>query len=166
VEQTTSAVFPQLYLDKVLTLEGNQIAEIRTNITAGIERLALFQVPSGGFSYWPGGGEAHDWGSTYAGHFLLDARKAGYPVAQDAISSWVRFQKDRAAAWEGRTGNQVEQAYRLYTLALAGEADLGSMNRLRERQDLSPQAIWRLAAAYWYAGQRDTARNMVARLDT
>jgi uncharacterized protein YfaS (alpha-2-macroglobulin family) len=58
----------------------------------------------------------------------------------------------------------VEQAYRLYTIALGGEADLGAMNRLRGR-DMPLQAQWRLAAAYWYAGQRDTARNMIRQLD-
>jgi uncharacterized protein YfaS (alpha-2-macroglobulin family) len=60
----------------------------------------------------------------------------------------------------------VDQAYRLYTLALAGEADLGSMNRLREQRELRPAAAWRLAAAYWIAGQRDTARSMVRGLET
>jgi uncharacterized protein YfaS (alpha-2-macroglobulin family) len=59
----------------------------------------------------------------------------------------------------------VDQAYRLYTLALAGDADLGSMNRLREQRELSPAAAWRLAAAYWIGGQRDTARTMVRGLD-
>jgi len=37
------------------------------------------------------------------------------------------------------------------------------MNRLRSHR-LPVQASWRLAAAYWYAGQRDTARNMIAGL--
>jgi len=36
------------------------------------------------------------------------------------------------------------------------------MNRLREQKDTIPlQARWRLAAAYWYAGQRDTARTQI-----
>jgi uncharacterized protein YfaS (alpha-2-macroglobulin family) len=39
------------------------------------------------------------------------------------------------------------------------------MNRLRERRDLNVQAAWRLAAAYWHAGQRDIARSMVRELD-
>jgi uncharacterized protein YfaS (alpha-2-macroglobulin family) len=166
IEQTTSAVFPQLYLDKALNLDGVRLAEIRTNITAGIERLAGFQVPSGGLSYWPGDGEASDWGTTYAGHFLVEAKRSGYTVPADLLSRWVRYQKDRAGLWQSREGNQIEQAYRLYTLALAGEADLGSMNRLREQRELSLQAAWRLAAAYWYAGQRDTARAMVRSLET
>ena len=36
------------------------------------------------------------------------------------------------------------------------------MNRLRERRELVPLARWRLAAAYWYSGQRDAARNLAA----
>ncbi|MDR0401966.1 MAG: alpha-2-macroglobulin [Treponema sp.] len=162
IEQTTSAVFPQLYLDKVLDLNVERRGEMRNNVRAGIERLASFQVPGGGFSYWPGEESANDWGSTYAGHFLIEARRAGYLVPADLLSGFIAFQKGRAAGWASRDGNQAEQAYRLYTLALAGEADLGSMNRLRERQELSPPARWRLAAAYWYAGQRDTARRLAA----
>ncbi|MDR2143091.1 MAG: alpha-2-macroglobulin [Treponema sp.] len=162
IEQTTSAAFPQLYLDKVLDLKPEKLAEIRNNVRAGVERLAGFQVPGGGFSYWPGGESADDWGSTYAGHFLIEAKRAGYLVPAELLSGFISFQKGRASGWASRDGNQAEQAYRLYTLALAGEADLGSMNRLRERQELSQLARWRLAAAYWYAGQRDTARRLVA----
>jgi uncharacterized protein YfaS (alpha-2-macroglobulin family) len=40
------------------------------------------------------------------------------------------------------------------------------MNRLREQRDLSPAAAWRLAAAYWIGGQRDTAQSMVRGLET
>ncbi|MDR1106978.1 MAG: alpha-2-macroglobulin [Treponema sp.] len=166
IEQTTSAAFPQLYLDRALTLDSGRAGEIKTNIAAGIERLAGFQVSSGGFSYWPDGGEANDWGTTYAGHFLVEAKRAGYTVPADLLSRWAQYQKNRAGLWQAREGNDAAQAYRLYTLALAGEADLGSMNRLREQRELSPQALWRLAAAYWYSGQRDTARTMVRSLDT
>ncbi|MDR3114189.1 MAG: alpha-2-macroglobulin, partial [Treponema sp.] len=166
IEQTTSAVFPQLYLDKVLSLDPGRVAQIRANITAGIERLGGFQIAGGGFSYWPGDGSANDWGTSYAGHFLLEARRAGYGVPAVLIKNWASFQKQRAGLWSARNGSEVDQAYRLYTLALAGEADLGSMNRLREQRDLSPAAAWRLAAAYWIAGQRDTARSMVKRLET
>ncbi|AEF86483.1 alpha-2-macroglobulin domain protein [Treponema primitia ZAS-2] len=165
IEQTVSAVFPQLYLDRILTLDEKQTADIRTNITAGIEKLRGFQVPGGGFSYWPGEESAHDWGSTWAGHFLIEAKRAGYRVSDDMLNQFFHFQKDRAALWAANDGNPLSQAYRLYTLALASEADLGSMNRLRERRDLNPQAAWRLATAYWYAGQRDIARSMIRQLD-
>ena len=160
VEQTTSGAFPQLYLDKVLSLDESRRSAIRTNINAGIERLLSMQIASGGFSYWPGESIANDWGSSYAGHFLLEARRSGYLVRDGALKNWVGYQKNAAAAWKTGAGKYTEQAYRLYTLALAGEADLGSMNRLRS-QKLPLQASWRLSAAYWHAGQRDVARNMI-----
>ncbi|MDR2158496.1 MAG: alpha-2-macroglobulin [Treponema sp.] len=166
IEQTTSSVFPQLYLDKLLSLDPDRVSRIRSNITAGIERLGSFQISGGGFSYWPGDGTPHDWGTSYAGHFLLEARRAGYVVPASLIKNWAAFQKERAGLWSARTGSVMEQAYRLYTLALAGETDLGSMNRLREQRDLGAAAAWRLAAAYWHGGQRDTARSMVRDLET
>jgi uncharacterized protein YfaS (alpha-2-macroglobulin family) len=162
VEQTTSAVFPQLYLDKVMELEPGRLAEIRENVNAGIQRLAQFQTNSGGFSYWPGDSAAHSWATSYAGHFLLEAKKAGYPIPF-SLDKWAEFQRNRANAYSGGGSGSgaLEQAYRLYTLALAGKADPGSMNRLREQRNLERRARWQLAAAYWYAGQRDAARTMV-----
>ena len=161
VEQTASGLFPQLYLDRILSLDEDRRAEIRTNINTGIERIQGMQIVSGGFAYWPGEAAANDWSSSYVGHFLLEARRAGFPVRDSTIRNWVHYQRNTAALWQASGGKFLEQAYRLYTLALAGEADLGSMNRLRGQQNLPVQASWRLAAAYWHAGQRDTARNMV-----
>jgi uncharacterized protein YfaS (alpha-2-macroglobulin family) len=162
VEQTTSAVFPQLYLDKVMELDPERLAEIRKNVNAGIQRLALFQTNSGGFSYWSGDSAAHSWGTSYAGHFLLEAKKAGYSIPF-SLDQWAEFQRSKANAYSGGGSGSgaLEQSYRLYTLALAGKADPGSMNRLREQRNLEGRVCWQLAAAYWYAGQRDAARTMV-----
>ncbi|MDR3343063.1 MAG: alpha-2-macroglobulin [Treponema sp.] len=163
IEQTTSAVFPQLFLDKVLSLDADKLRALREHVAAGIDRIGGFQTYNGGFSYWPGSGEAHEWGTTYAGHFLISAKQAGYPVPQSLLNQWVAFQRNKAVSWSGSggQGDMLTQAYRLYTLALSGNPDLGSMNRLRERANLPAIAIWRLAAAYWYAGQRDAARRMI-----
>jgi len=161
LEQTTSASFPQLYLDKVMQLDDKRKAEIQNNINGGIERVLGMQLMSGGFSYWPGESAVNDWASSYAGHFLLEARKAGFQVRESAIRSWINYQKNTSALWQAGSRRFTEQAYRLYTLALAGDADLGSMNRLRSQSSMPVQAVWRLAAAYWHAGQRDTARGMV-----
>jgi uncharacterized protein YfaS (alpha-2-macroglobulin family) len=147
-----------------MDLDAHRLAEIRTNINAGIERIASMQLPSGGFSFWPNGMDPHDWGTSYAGHFLLEARRAGFAVPEHVIRRWLHFQMDRAALWQVRNERWTEQAYRLYTIALAGEADLGSMNRLRDQPNIPLQARWRLAAAYWLAGQREAARNMVREL--
>jgi hypothetical protein len=53
---------------------------------------------------------------------------------------------------------ELTQAYRLFTLALAGAAELPAMNQLRERASLPVAAKWRLAAAYQLAGQPEAAR--------
>ena len=159
-EQTTSGAFPQLYLDKILQLNDSRKAEIRTNINGGIERLLGMQLSSGGFSYWQGESSPNDWTSSYIGHFLLEARKAGYEVRDSAMQSWISYQRNNASQWQASSSRFAEQAYRLYTLAIAGEADIGSMNRLRSH-NIPVQATWRLAAAYWHAGQRDTARNLI-----
>ena len=161
LEQTTSALFPQVFLEGIVSLDDERRARVRSNIAAGIERLAGFQTSSGGLAFWPGGNEAHDWGTTYAGHFLIEARLAGYAVPEIVMTRWLNFQRDRAAMWQASGGRFAEQAYRLYTMALAGHADMGSMNRLRDQPNLPAQARWRLAAAYWHAGQRAAARNMV-----
>ena len=44
VEQTTSGVFPQLYLDKVVSLNEKSLAEVRSNVNAGIDRLLGMQI--------------------------------------------------------------------------------------------------------------------------
>ena len=78
VEQTTSSVFPQLYLSRFMELSVSRKAEIETNIKAGILRLSTFQTPDGGLAYWPGSRQGDEWGSNYAGHFMLKAKDLGY----------------------------------------------------------------------------------------
>jgi hypothetical protein len=58
------------------------------------------------------------------------------------------------------------QAYRLYTLALSGSADIGAMNRLREQQNLQTAEQWRLAAGYHLAGQSSIAAEIAKGLTT
>ncbi|HIA05102.1 MAG TPA: hypothetical protein EYN71_00015, partial [Flavobacteriales bacterium] len=105
IEQTTSSVFPQVYLDKIIDLPSERKAEIQENIIAGIDRLKLFQISTGGFSYWPNEYEtASDWGSNYAGHYILEAKSRGYNVPSKMINNWVKFQKQRANAWTADMG--------------------------------------------------------------
>ena len=63
-------------------------------------------------------------------------------------------------------GEDLAQAYRLYTLALAGSAELGAMNRLKEDKKTSNEAKWRLAAAYALVGQMEVAKKMATSIST
>ncbi|MCC8407623.1 hypothetical protein LJ707_01685 [Mucilaginibacter sp. UR6-1] len=170
VEQTTSAAFPQLYLEQLQDLTDRQKAEAERNIKAAINRLNGFRVNNGGLSYWPGYGEADDWGTNYAGHFMLAAQAKGYQLPVGFIEQWKKFQKQKALGWAPDTrsfyGADLIQAYRLYLLALARSPELGAMNRLREFQYISIEAKWRLAAAYKLAGQTEVALNLIKGLPT
>lgn len=159
VEQTTSSVFPQLYLGDVMDLDGNRKSEMQKNINAGIQKLGGFQQVNGGLSYWPGNGNADDWGTSYAGHFLLEAEKKGYVLPISFKQKWISYQQNEAKKWRfyEKYHNDFAQAYRLYTLALAGVPDMGSMNRLRETSGISNESKIRLAATYALTGQKKTA---------
>jgi uncharacterized protein YfaS (alpha-2-macroglobulin family) len=168
VEQTTSSAFPQLYLDQLLDLTLRQKAETERNIKLTINRLNGFQVNGGGLSYWPGGGVADEWGTNYAGHFMLAAQAKGYSLPLGFIEQWKTYEKQKAVTWspDSRSfyGADLNQAYRLYLLALARSPELGAMNRLREFKYLSVEARWRLAAAYKLAGQPEIGLQMIAGL--
>ncbi len=163
VEQTTSAAFPQLYLGDIFDLTFDKKKAIQNNIQSAINRLASYQIPNGGFSYWSGQNYANDWGSSYAGHFLLEAEKKGYVLPIGFKSSWIAYQRQAAKQWrKERYNSDLAQAYRLYTLALAGSADVSAMNRLRETPRISNEAKHRLAAAYALIGQKDAAQQVFA----
>jgi hypothetical protein len=171
VEQTTSSVFAQVFLDDVVELSDDQKKVINGNIKAAIQRLKGFQTASGGLAYWQGLNTADEWGSNYAGHFLLEAQKKGFSIPYGLLDNWKRYQKERAQNWVASKNamlyqEDLTQAYRLYTLAKAGATDLGSMNRLKESKNLSAAAKWRLAAAYAEAGQLETAKKLIASLPT
>lgn len=173
IEQTTSAVFPQLFLEHVTKLTDSEKHRSSDNIRSGLNRLRLFQRSDGGFGYWPNSSNTSVWGTNYAGHFMIMAEKAGYTLPIGLKANWLRYQSQAARNWTvGSVNNDYEaygrvmdQAYRLYTLALAGEPELGAMNRLREHKDLTVEAKYRLAAAYALAGKKDVANELVSSLD-
>jgi uncharacterized protein YfaS (alpha-2-macroglobulin family) len=174
IEQTTSSVFPQLYVGNLMDLKPEAQRKISENIKAGLRRLQLFQTSNGGFSYWPGENSESDWGTNYAGHFFIEAEKQGYSLPHNLKARWVKYQQQQARNWSPQTGRNVYayrsesdeliQAYRLFVLALSNNAELACMNRLREERTLSPTAKWRLAAAYKLAGQAEVAKSLIAGL--
>ena len=170
LEQTTSAAFPQLYLAEVIEMTELKKNQVNENIKVAINHLKDFQTPSGAFGYWPGDQYPSEWGSNYVGHFLLEAEAKGFTLPAGMIENWKKFQREQASNWSPRydryyyRNDDLIQAYRLYTLALAKSPELGAMNRLKEVKTLSIQAKWRLAAAYQLAGQTDIAKQMVAGL--
>ena len=170
VEQTTSSVFAQLFLPELLEVSESRASTIQSNINAAINRLRSFQTSDGGFAYWPGQLTSNEWGSNYAGHFLLMAKEKGYQVPNDMINDWQTFQNRLANDWVPSRSSYYRydliQAYRLYTLAKSGNAAMSAMNRMREMSDLSVQAKWMLANAYAQAGHADVANELISSTTT
>ncbi len=174
VEQTVSAVFPQLFLHRLVELDSKQKSEIQEHISTGIRKIKSFQVSGGGLTYWPGSfGSVSEWGSSYAGHFMLEAEALGYALPTGFLNNWIKYQSRMANSWDRereyfgyRRSNELNQAYRLYTLALAKKPALGAMNRMREMKELTPTARWTLAGAYLLAGKKEVAEGLVAGLGT
>lgn len=167
IEQTTSSVFPQLYLERIKMLSVGEKAQISANITAGITRIKSFQTSDGGFAYWPGGDDSDSWGTSYGGQFLLEAEAKGYFIPDGLLRKWKTYQRTKAQNWrrsESVYNSDLVQAYRLYTLALANDPDLGAMNRMRETVGISPAAAWMLAAAYAKVGQTESAQSYIDKL--
>lgn len=170
VEQTTSAVFPQLVLHKFIELNESQKNTIQKNINAGIQRLIGFQTSDGGLGYWQGDDVSNEWGTNYAAHFIIQAEKNGYVISNSFKTNILKYLQKMARNWQPKnrlnyySEDQV-QAYRLYILALAGKDEQGAMNRLKEYPKLSLQSAWRLAGAYTLIGQNEMAHNLISKLN-
>lgn len=169
LEQTVSAAFPQLYLADIVSLNDEGKSRIRRNIIDAINKIALFQLSGGGFSYWPGSPNIDQYTTTYAGQFLLEAQRAGYVVNPELLNTWKNFQKKAAGAWSYKQAdlgfyndfNDVTQAYRLYSLALAGIPDFGALNQLKNYNKISSRSKWILASAYAQLGRGTVAKTLL-----
>ena len=167
MEQTMSAVFPQLYLKHIFepTDVESESRRIDANIDAGIQRLQRFRTPDGGFGYWPGATTTDEWATNYGGHYLLEASRLGYHVPSDLMDSWMAFQRRMAAR---ESGNSATRSYRLFLLALAGEPMVSAMNLLAEEKldTMNNLSKWLLASGYKLAGMDQAAHRILATTTT
>ena len=173
-EQLTSKALPLLFVAQFKTIDKTEAEKIKTNVQEAIRQIYGHQLPNGGFVYWPGNAAADEWISSYAGMFLTLAQEKGYAVHANVLNKWKRFQRAAAQNWrmpQEASGwqqwqSELQQAFRLYTLALAGVPEYGAMNRMKEQTGLSIQAKWRLAAAYALTGKMKPAEELVYNVET
>ena len=134
-------------------------AQAREVLPDIIGRLYARQGTDGGFSYW-GGGRSDTWVSSMAGILLSQASKAGFEVNAGVLKAWKEYQQKMSQAYRlvgSSLFTQADEAYRLYSLAVAGASSVSGMNRLREADSLSPLAQWLLSSAYSISGKGSTA---------
>ena len=164
IEQTTSCVFPLLYLKDVAgSIDSNKFspAMIDSYVDAGIQRVLSMQTYSGGFSYWPGYQNEYSWGSIYATDFLVEADKAGYNVP--------KFEKDIALDYLEKLlpGKNEEDAlelksYSLFVLSKAGRMKSSWIRRLQEVKDKMPgYSRFHLASSLALLGDKDAVSDIL-----
>lgn len=172
-EQLTSIALPMLFLPQFKDMDEKEREKTKTNVTQAIQNLYGRQLSNGSFLYWPGNTQGDDWITSYVGIFLVNAKEKGYEVNNGVMNRWKSFQSRIAQNWRPTTSNtrylasqEYAQAFRLYSLALAGQAEMGAMNRLREQKELSQQTRWMLASAYALAGKQNIAGELVFNAST
>ncbi|MCX7624633.1 MAG: MG2 domain-containing protein [Candidatus Sumerlaeaceae bacterium] len=169
-EQLISAGFPVLAASEIVKTYGEEnftsegVAQL---VATACERLSELQTLRGGLAMWPGEREPWLWASLYGAHFWLEARRAGYSVAEEQLEALLKFIKNEAFRSESggalRPAVARERAYAVYVLALAGRPARDQMELLYDRREELPLgANALLAAAYWKLGMHETAKQVLA----
>ena len=163
VEQTTSTMFPQIYIDRLTRSQRFNRAEILKNINGGIERLIKFQLYDGSFAYWIGG-ETDIWATNYVGHFLVEAKNLGYYIPNDMYERWRDFTRKLTKS------SDVDfniRAYAIYILSLTDTPEVSQLNMIYENyfDKLNNISKWFIASAYKNIGEEKLAKEIGDKLD-
>jgi Large extracellular alpha-helical protein len=174
-EQTISAAFPQLYLgdlaDQLNAQQGVQKGA-NWNVLEAIRKIKLRQLYNGAMTLWDGEGQEHWWATVYAGHFLIEAQKAGFEVDKNVLNGIMSYINNRLKNKETieyyYNQNQKkkiapkEVVYSLYVLALSGKPNVSAMNYYKANAHLlSLDSKYLLSAAYAIAGDKQKFRELL-----
>lgn len=162
VEQTVSAVFPQIYIDMLTHSNKFDREKIIGNVNAAVGKLSRLQMYDGSFPYWQQG-DTDIWATVYTGHFLTEAKARGYYIPEDMYNRVVSYEKELV---RNNNISLETKVYALYVLALGDVPEISQMNLIYENyfDKLSTTGKWYLAAAYNLAGEdklsKDTAEKL------
>ena len=165
-EQLSARAMYMLYARKFLGADEAERAE--KALPTLLKTIASRQLSSGGFAYWPGNDSAHEWATSMAGEVIIEAHRQGFVVADQTIDRWKSYQNSASRSYRHTIDKATDliQAYRLYTLVLAGEQPTAAMNKLRESKSISKQALLRLAAAYTLNSRTDVVAKLIDKAAT
>lgn len=134
-------------------------------LPAVIRQIRSRQTTGGAFTYWPGQSQEYDWVTTMAGLVMTEAGRQGFSIDSNCFELWKKYQETAARNYRHSADTDLEQAFRLYSLAAAGAPPAAAMNRLRESKSLSRNAAYCLASAYMESGRRDVALKLIERAE-
>ncbi len=176
-EQTTSGVFPQIYV------QGNQLqdwglkadaAEERTAaVELAIRRLFGMQRSNGSFGLWSDQSPEEPWLSVYITDFLLRARDAGYTVSEpglklalEQVARYLRHpNRINGELLHDRRSRVAVRAYAAQVLARSGQAPLAELRNLLDHhaENTPPLAMLQLGLALRAAGDQRRAEQALDR---
>lgn len=160
-EQLSSKALFMLYGRRFLDAEGRERCD--KNLPNLLKQLQGRQVYSGGYVYWPGQSVENEWVSSMAAVVLAEASRRSFHIDKDAFEKLIAFQQTKAQKYQYKPFSDVTQAFRLYSLAVAGRPERSAMNRLLESRSLSRSAAYCLAAAYAETGRQEVALRLIER---
>ena len=175
-EQTVSTAFPQLYYDDLASLMhlhgAARYTNAASNVLEAIRRIKMRQLYNGGVTLWDGEDTENWWATVYAGHFLIEAQKAGFDVDKSLIETILAYLNGRLRnknlvfyVYNGNQQKKIvpkEVAYSLYVLALAGRPNVSAMNYYKANTaTLALDSRYLLAAAYAMAGDQAGFREIL-----
>ena len=161
----------QLSSKAIFMLYGRRFldAAARTKCESALPRiiksLQSRQIASGGFVYWPGQVDENEWVTSMAGVAFAEASRQGFRIDRDIYEKWLKFQEKKSRDYRYSLDSDLTQAFRLYSMAVAGKPQTSAMNRLRESKQLSQTAAYCLAAAYAETGRKDVALKLIERAE-
>ncbi len=170
LEQTVSILFPQLYFSDIAKIVAPSIYKHNNPeyfVKTGIKKIEAMQIYDGSISYWERGDYQNWWSNVYAAHFLTEAKKAGYSVnnkVYDKLLEYISKKGKEKSTFDYITYNNNSKSivklankeiiYSMYVLALAGKADISTMNYYKSHSHLlSGDGKYLLAGAYALAGK-------------
>ena len=164
IEQTTSCVFPLLYLKDVAnSVDSNKFspAMIDSYVDEGVQRVLSMQTYKGGFSYWPGYQSEYNWGSVYATDFLVEADSAGYNVPEFEKNIALDYLEKLLSGKDEKYTVQLK-AYSLFVLSKAGRMKASWVRRLQEVKDTMPgYSRFHLASSLALLGDKDAVSDIL-----
>lgn len=166
-EQIAAKGISLIYTRELLS-ETNS-AKANEMIPLILQEIYSRQLADGGFAYWPGMVNADTWATSMVGLFITEAADKGFDVNKGVAGNWVKFQNNAVKNYrhsKSKYLDDLDQAFRLHSLALAKKADHASMNRLKESEELTNQARWMLASSYAVCGKKNIAQELINTTDS
>jgi uncharacterized protein YfaS (alpha-2-macroglobulin family) len=178
LEQTLSAAWPFLVLpDAIAEIDPLLVRSdtVRRKTDYALRRLQSMQLYDGSFAKWPGGNTPYNWGSVYAAHFLVEARKSGVDYPEEMLTKAVAWLKSFMASLPSVTlsdsnetrkflekDDMTTKAYAAYDLTLYGEKPLGWLHYLKENEESlwASGRIWLAGAYSLIDGRADALRKL------